>query len=153
MVSASFVSCWTHLGRKGCVKLAFESVCRHLLFKPKKAEFPVPAYLSGQNCFWVIISYTAKDAVLHCPDFLFILPGVHSGLERCWSNGFGRVDQDQERDRPDTDIPPIVQRRNLRLLRHEHRRRQLSCVHQVPLSSEQPRNLKTECFFSMFLID
>jgi succinate dehydrogenase / fumarate reductase iron-sulfur subunit len=44
-----------------------------------------------------------------------------------WS---GRADQDQERDRPDADLPPLLPRRHLRLVRDEHRRHQHARLHQ-----------------------
>ena len=43
---------------------------------------------------------------------------------RVRADGSGRADQDQERDRPDADLPPLLPRGHLRLLRDEHRRRQ-----------------------------
>ncbi len=42
----------------------------------------------------------------------------------------GRADQDQERDRPDADLPPLLPRGRVRLLRDEHRRRQHAGLHQ-----------------------
>ena len=54
------------------------------------------------------------------------LRGRHGELR---PDGSGRPDQDQERDRSDTDVPPLVPRRHLRLVRDEHRRPQHARVH------------------------
>ena len=40
------------------------------------------------------------------------------------ADGPRRADQDQERDRHDADLPPLLPRRHLRLVRDEHRRHQ-----------------------------
>jgi hypothetical protein len=45
------------------------------------------------------------------------------------ADGSGRADQDQERDRPDADLPPLLPRGDLRLLRDEHRRDQHARLH------------------------
>ena len=42
-----------------------------------------------------------------------------------------RAHQDQERDRPDADVPPLVPRGHLRLMLYEHRGRQHPGLHQV----------------------
>ena len=47
-------------------------------------------------------------------------------------DGSRRADQDQERDRSDADVPPLVPRRHLRLVRDEHRRHQHAGVHAAP---------------------
>ena len=44
-------------------------------------------------------------------------------------DGSRRADQDQERDRPDADLPPLLPRGHLRLLRDEHRRHQHARLH------------------------
>ena len=44
-------------------------------------------------------------------------------------DGPRRADQDQERDRPDADLPPLLPRGHLRLLRDEHRRHQHAGLH------------------------
>ena len=44
-------------------------------------------------------------------------------------DGSGRADQDQERDRSDADVPPLLPRRHLRLVRDEHRRREHARLH------------------------
>ena len=44
------------------------------------------------------------------------------------ADGSRRADQDQERDRSDADVPPLVPRRHLRLVRDEHRRHELARV-------------------------
>ena len=50
---------------------------------------------------------------------------------RLRADGSRRADQDQERDRSDADLPPLLPRRHLRLLRDEHRRHQHAGLHQV----------------------
>jgi succinate dehydrogenase flavoprotein subunit len=45
------------------------------------------------------------------------------------ADGSGRADQDQERDRPDADLPPLLPRGHLRVLRDEHRRDQHARLH------------------------
>lgn len=50
--------------------------------------------------------------------------------KRLRTNGLGRLDQDQERNGPNSDFPSIMPRRNLRLLRHEHWRHQHFGLHQ-----------------------
>ena len=52
-------------------------------------------------------------------------------LERLRPDGPGRDAQDQERDRPDARIPPLLPRGHLRLLRHEHQRHQHAGLHQA----------------------
>ena len=47
------------------------------------------------------------------------------------ADGSRRADQDQERDRSDADVPPLVPRRHLRLVRDEHRRQELARVLEV----------------------
>ena len=44
-------------------------------------------------------------------------------------DGARRADQDQERDRPDADLPPLLPRGHLRLLRDEHRRAEHARLH------------------------
>ena len=51
-------------------------------------------------------------------------------LRRLRPDGSRRADLDQEQDRSDADLPPLLPRRRLRLLRHEHRRRQHARLHQ-----------------------
>ena len=54
------------------------------------------------------------------------LRGRHGQLR---SDGFRRPDQDQERDRSDAELPPLVPRGDLRFVRHEHRRQNgLACI-------------------------
>ena len=65
--------------------------------------------------------------------------GVHPGFECRWSDGLGRVDQDQERDGPDPDVSPVLPGRNLRLMCHEYSRCQHSGLHQV---TNEPTELK-----------
>ncbi len=45
------------------------------------------------------------------------------------TDGPRRADQDQERGRCHADVPALLPRRNLRLVRHEHRRRQYARLH------------------------
>ena len=45
------------------------------------------------------------------------------------ADGPRRADQDQERDRPDADLPPLVPRRDLRQLRDEHGRHERPRLH------------------------
>ena len=47
------------------------------------------------------------------------------------ADGPRRADQDQERDRQHADLPPLLPRGRLRLLRDEHRRHQHAGLHQV----------------------
>ena len=54
------------------------------------------------------------------------LRGRHGELR---ADGSRRADQDQERDRSDADVPPLVPRGHLRLVRDEHRRRQHARLH------------------------
>ena len=56
------------------------------------------------------------------------------------ADGSGRADQDQERDRPDADLPPLLPRRHLRLLRDEHRRHQHAGLHQGHRRMRQGRS-------------
>jgi hypothetical protein len=46
------------------------------------------------------------------------------------ADGSGCADQDQERNRPDADLPPLLPRGHLRLVRDEHRRHQHAGLHQ-----------------------
>ena len=50
--------------------------------------------------------------------------GVRDRPQGVWAHGAGRPHQDKERDGPDHHLPPILPGRDLRLLRHEHRRLQ-----------------------------
>ena len=50
--------------------------------------------------------------------------------DRLRADGSRRADLDQEQRRSDADLPPLVPRRRLRLLRHEYRRHQHACLHQ-----------------------
>ena len=52
-------------------------------------------------------------------------------LRRLRADGSRRADLDQEQYRPDTDLPPLLPRGRVRLLRHEHRRRQHARLHQA----------------------
>ncbi len=45
------------------------------------------------------------------------------------ADGARRADQDKERDRSDADLPALLPRGHLRLLRHEYRRRQYAGVY------------------------
>ena len=45
------------------------------------------------------------------------------------ADGSRRADQDQERDRSDAVVPPVLPRGHLRLLRDEHRRREHAGLH------------------------
>src|SRR3954467_11340024 len=47
------------------------------------------------------------------------------------ADGARRPDLDQEPYRPDADLPPLLPRRRLRLLRHEHRWPEHAGLHQV----------------------
>ena len=49
---------------------------------------------------------------------------------RLRADGARRADLDQEQRRPDADLPPLLPRRHLRLLRDEHRRHQHARLHQ-----------------------
>ena len=49
---------------------------------------------------------------------------------RLRADGSRRADLDQEQDRPDADLPPLLPRGRVRLLRHEHRRHQHARLHQ-----------------------
>ena len=49
---------------------------------------------------------------------------------RLRADGARRADQDQERDRHDADLPPLLPRGSVRLLRDEHRRHQHARLHQ-----------------------
>ena len=49
---------------------------------------------------------------------------------RLRADGARRADLDQEQDRPDADLPPLLPRGHLRLLRHEYRRHQHARLHQ-----------------------
>ena len=49
---------------------------------------------------------------------------------RLRADGSRRADLDQEQHRPDADLPPLLPRRRVRLLRHEHRRHQYARLHQ-----------------------
>ena len=51
-------------------------------------------------------------------------------------HGSGCADQDQERDRSHAGVPPVVPRRHLRFLRHEHRWREHAGLHQGLRRSE-----------------
>ncbi len=55
---------------------------------------------------------------------------LHGRSRQLRSHGSGRADQDQERDRSHPDIPPLLPRRRVRLLRHEHPGRQHAGLHQ-----------------------
>src|SRR6516164_7051733 len=55
------------------------------------------------------------------------------------TDGPRRPHQDQERDRFDPDVPPLLPRGHLRLLRHEHRRHQYPCLHQGQRGCAQHR--------------
>ena len=48
---------------------------------------------------------------------------------RLRADGSRRADLDQEQDRSDADVPPLLPRGHLRLLRHEHRRREHARLH------------------------
>ena len=50
-------------------------------------------------------------------------------LAECGPDGPGRADQDQERGRQRADLPPLLPRGHLRLLRDEHRRPQHAGLH------------------------
>ena len=56
------------------------------------------------------------------------------------ADGSGRADQDQERDRPDADLPPLLPRRHLRFVRDEHRRHQHAGLHQGDRRLRQGRS-------------
>ena len=49
---------------------------------------------------------------------------------RLRADGSRRADLDQEQDRPDADVPPLLPRGRVRLLRDEHRRHQHARLHQ-----------------------
>ena len=59
--------------------------------------------------------------------------------QRLRADGAGRPDLDQEPHRPDADLPPLLPRRRLRLLRHEHRRPEHAGLHQVDARRERRR--------------
>ena len=50
--------------------------------------------------------------------------------QRLRTDGVGCVEQDQERDRADAHLSPLVPRGHLRILRDEHRRHRLARLHQ-----------------------
>ena len=52
-------------------------------------------------------------------------------LDDLRADGSGRADQDQERDRQLADLPPLLPRGRVRLVRDEHRRHQHAGLHQV----------------------
>ena len=52
-------------------------------------------------------------------------------IDDCGPMVLDGADLDQEQHRPDADLPPLLPRRRLRLLRHEHRRPEHAGLHQV----------------------
>ena len=51
-------------------------------------------------------------------------------MDNCGPMVLGRIDQDQERDRSDLNLSPLLPRGDLRILRHEHRRQERARLHQ-----------------------
>ena len=64
---------------------------------------------------------------------------------RLRADGSGRADQDQERGRSDADLPPLLPRGHLRLLRDEHRRHQHARLPQADRGGEGRRCASTRC--------
>ena len=60
-------------------------------------------------------------------------------LDKTRADGPRRADQDQERDRPDADLPPLVPRGHLRVVRDEHGRPQRPRLHHRDRGSEGRR--------------
>ena len=60
-------------------------------------------------------------------------------LDAMRADGPGRADQDQERGRHHADLPPLLPRRHLRLLRDEHRRHQHARLPQADRGREGRR--------------
>ena len=60
-------------------------------------------------------------------------------------DGSGRADQDQERGRSDADLPPLLPRGHLRLLRDEHRRHQHARLPQADRRGEGRGARSTRC--------
>ena len=54
---------------------------------------------------------------------------LHHRSRQMRADGPRRADQDQERDRPDADLPPLLPRRDLRVVRDEHGRPQRPRLH------------------------
>src|SRR3546814_9640167 len=65
------------------------------------------------------------------------------GSRRLRPDGPRRPHQDQERDRSDADLPALLPRRCLRLLRDEYRRHQHARLHQIPRSEEHTSELQS----------
>ena len=66
-------------------------------------------------------------------------------LDDCGADGSRRADLDQEQDRPDADLPPLLPRRRLRLLLDEHRRRQHARLHQGHGRDQRARCRSIRC--------
>ena len=64
---------------------------------------------------------------------------LRSRSRRLRTDGPGRPNQDQERDRFDAHLPPLLPRGRLRLLRNEHRRHELAGLHAIYFGHTSPR--------------
>ena len=64
---------------------------------------------------------------------------LHHRSRQVRADGPRRADQDQERDRPDADLPPLVPRGHLRVVRDEHGRPQRPRLHDRDRGSEGRR--------------
>ena len=80
----------------------------------------------------LLLLSSSENAIFHTWQFSRCKSDLLVGEpERVWSDGVGRSAQDKERTRPYPDFQTFLQRRNLRILQHEHRRYQYSGMHQV----------------------
>ena len=61
------------------------------------------------------------------------------------ADGSRRADQDQERDRSDADVPPLVPRGHLRLVRDEHRRQEHARVPEADRGRAGARSRSIRC--------
>ena len=63
----------------------------------------------------------------------------------CGADGPRRADLDQEQDRSDADLPPLLPRGRVRLLRDEHRRHQHARLHQAAWTRSRTRSGSIRC--------
>ena len=100
----------------------------------KGKHFPAPAGAKNVRTF-KIYRWNPDDGAEPAHRHLRGRPG------QLRADGSGRADQDQERDRPDADLPPLLPRGHLRLLRDEHRRHQHAGLHQGASTSAARRDV------------
>ena len=121
------------VGHRACIEAAGKRVIEAMVefTLPKNSRSPRArpgrSRRAGQGCARIPAS-TAGIRTTEEPAHRHLL-GRHR--DDCRADGARRADLDQEQHRPDADLPPLLPRRRVRLLRDEHRRHQYARLHQV----------------------